>query len=91
MDLTAAAVSGYKKFLRRKFSGNLPALRALADQCADSAQDQIVITTQSFEGGSHSGQVILPRLVALDLVETLLIELDPTSPRPCTTGVAVFR
>lgn len=91
MDLSAAAAEGYKKYLRRKFAGNLPALRALADQCATSVDDQIVIVGQAFEGGSHSGQVILPRAVALNLVESLLIDLDPTSPRPCTSSVAYFR
>ena len=91
MDALAESTDGYKKYLRRKFAGNLPALTARADELAACADEVVTITQQSFEGGSHAGQITMPRLVALNLVEDLIAEMSTTAPRPCNTAVAYFR
>lgn len=91
MDTVAASAEGLKKYLRRTFAGNLPALKRKADEFACSADQEVTITQQSFEGGGHSGQIVLPRLVALNAIEDLIAEQDPDFIAPPTrTHLADF-
>lgn len=46
-----------KSFLRRQYATNVAGLRALAQEVFDAATEEVVITSQGFQGGSASGQV----------------------------------
>lgn len=93
MDATATAYTAYKQYLRRTFATNLPGLRTLADTFAAELADSVTITSQSFEGGSHAGQITMPVGLKLQAVEEILVELDSTGtvPRRCTQSVAYLR
>lgn len=93
MDALEAAYSAYKQYLRRTFATNVPGLRALADQFAAELADSVTITSQAFEGGSHSGQITMPPSLRLKAVEEIIVELDTagTAPRPTTQSVAYLR
>ena len=93
MDATSTALAAYKQFLRRTYATNLPGLRALAEQLVAELADGVTITAQTFEGGSHSGQITMPPGLKLSAVEELLIELDTTgtAPRAATRSVCYVR
>lgn len=78
---SASNLATAKQYLRRKFSDNLPALKALADQVAGEALgESVTLTGQTFEGGSHTGVLTFPRMDYLRAIESLIAELDPTVP-----------
>jgi hypothetical protein len=88
----ADAIYAAKLYLRRKYASNLTGLKQLAEQIACEAFDTVTLTGQSFEGGSHSGQVALPRLGYLRAIEELIIELDPdTVPSAANSTSAYYR
>lgn len=82
-----------EKYLRRRYATNLAGLKALADKYwADTSEDTVTITGQSFEGGQANGMITCPRGLLLDVVEDLIAELDPDNAprlRP-TSSVARF-
>lgn len=82
-------------YLRRKYtvSGvlNLASLNALADQVASSAQEEVIITATTFEGGSHQAQLKFDKLALATAIEQLIQEADPTLPREGDQSVATFR
>lgn len=82
-----------KLHLRRKFANDLPGLRALANEVADEALgDAVTLTGQAFEGGSHSGQLVFPRIDYLRAIEETLLFLSPTQTfDPAAATTAVFR
>lgn len=93
MDATTTALAAYKQHLRRKFASDVAGLKALADQLIVEVTDNVTITSQSFEGGSHSGQITMPPGLKLAAVEELIVELDSegTTPRPSQQSVVYFR
>ena len=82
-----------KLYLRRKFANNLTGLKALADKIADEALgDAVTLTGQSFEGGSHTGQLVFPRIDYLRAIEETIAYLDTdAAPDPSSATRAVFR
>lgn len=90
---TATALAAYKQYLRRTYASNVPGLRALAEQLVAELTDNVTITSQTFEGGSHSGQITMPPGLKLAAVEELIIELDTegTAVRRTTQSVVYFR
>lgn len=102
--MDASAIETAKQYLRLKYlvtpatstTGPVyttPALRALADLVAEGAFEQVTITGQTFEGGSHQGQVVFPRMDYLRAVLELIAEADPagTPQAPSRTSFADFR
>ncbi len=93
MGDAAQNIANAKKYLRRKYAADLTGLRALADTVATEALgDAVTLTGQSFEGASHSGQLVFPRIDYLAAIEDVIRELDTAlvaSPAEATR--AVFR
>ena len=88
----ADAIYAAKLYLRRVYADNLTGLKALATTVATEAFDSVTLTGQSFEGGSHTGQLTFPRLAYLRAVEELIIELDPdTVPAAANSTSAYYR
>jgi hypothetical protein len=68
-----------RAYLRR--TKTVDQLNSLADTVAQailSGEDHVVITQNSFEGGSAAGQLRFPADVIGAAIEDLLAELDPT-------------
>lgn len=86
----ADAIYAAKLYLRRVFASNLTGLKALASTVAAEAFDSVTLTGQSFEGGSHTGQLVFPRLAYLRAIEELIIELDPASVPPAASSTSAF-
>lgn len=93
MDVQAAAYTAYKQKLRRTYAGDVAGLRALSDQLDQELSDTVTITSQSFEGGSHSGQITMSPGLKLKAVEELIAEMDSTGsvPRAPRSSVTYFR
>jgi hypothetical protein len=93
MGSTAENISTAKRYLRRKYATDLPGLRALAETVAGEALgDSVTLTGQSFEGGSHTGQLVFPRIDYLGAIEQVIAELDTTTPlRPAESSSAYYR
>ena len=93
MDVASAAYTAYKQYLRRTYASDVPGLRALAEQLVKELSDTVTITSQSFEGGSHSGQITMPPGLKLQAVEELIAELDAagTVPRAPRSSVVYFK
>lgn len=68
-----------KSFLRRQYATNVAGLRALAQEVFDAATEEVVITSQGFQGGSASGQVQFDKTLLGLAIEELIAELDPTN------------
>lgn len=86
MDDSAKLLTA-QQYLRMKYTGQVPALRALADKIAEGAFEAVTLTGQQFEGGSHQGQLVFPAMLYLQAVLQLIAELDPdnTPVAPCAT------
>lgn len=67
-------IAAIKLYLRRKYAGRVNELKAFADQVFAEASDEVVITSNSFEGGSASGQVRYNKMDLLQAIEELLVE-----------------
>lgn len=76
---TAERILAAKKYLRRKYAGNLPGLKALAEQVAESAFDAVTITGNSYEGGNAAGQISFEPLEYLSAVEDVIAEMDSSA------------
>lgn len=74
---TASRISTAKDYLRRKYAVDPAGLRALMDNVAVEATDDVIITGQSFEGGSHTGQLTFERMAYLRAIMDVLDEVDP--------------
>ena len=53
-------------------------LKALATSLFSDATEAVTLTAQTFASGSHSGQIMFPRIMYLQAVLARLIEIDPT-------------
>lgn len=78
----ATRIDTVRRYLRRTFAANPTGLRALATQLYTSGTTSVTLTGQSFEGGSHSGQITFETLAYLTAVEDVLSEIDADSPPP---------
>lgn len=78
-----------KSYLRRKYVNDVAALRTYADQVFQTATDEVVLTTTSFEGGSAGGQVKFNKMMVLGAIEELLAEIDPAYVAPLRGRVIV--
>lgn len=68
------ALAGLQKYFRR--TKTLTELRALADQCAPIAQDEVIITTAGIEGATGAGQARgYGKGEILNLLEDLITEM----------------
>lgn len=74
----AARIDTARRYLRRTYAQNLTGLLALADQVANTATEAVTLTGQSFEGGSHTGQLTFEPMAYLTAIEDIIAELDPT-------------
>ncbi|XHR27540.1 MAG: hypothetical protein ACFUZC_16540 [Chthoniobacteraceae bacterium] len=83
-------VEVWKRNFRRKYSGDLPTLRTLADTISAEAGEMVTITQSQFEGGSGTGIVTGNKLEMLAAVEELLAELDATAANAAATPVRVI-
>lgn len=86
-------IRGIKMYLGRKFSGDgdgvtirgvkyegsTAGLKQLSDAVFTTAQEEIIITSTSFEGGASSGQVRFSRTQMLTAIEELLEDLGEGS------------
>lgn len=68
-----------KQYLRRKYTADVPGLKALATEVFEIATDEVVITSQGFEGGSASGTLRFDKALLGLAIEELIAELDPTN------------
>jgi hypothetical protein len=93
MGDTAENIATAKLYLRRKYAENLTGLKQLAAQIADEALgDAVTLTGQSFEGGSHTGQLVFPRIDYLRAIEETIRYLSPTQTfDPASATTALFR
>jgi hypothetical protein len=78
-----------KSYLRRKFSADIPGLKAYADEVFGSATDEITVTTTSFEGGSVGGIPTFNKMTLLGAIEEVIEELDPTFVVPWRSRVVL--
>lgn len=70
------SLEGIRKYLSR--TQTLDQLKEYAQQLFTQADELVVLTSQGFEGGTHSGQVQkYNRAEILDIVEDLIREKDP--------------
>ncbi|MDF3058541.1 MAG: hypothetical protein K0R17_2756 [Rariglobus sp.] len=84
---TTVSMDIARDFLRIFYANNPTGLRAKWQEVAASALDQVVLTNQSFEGGSHGGELVFPRIALLSAIQDVMREMDPTLP----TGPSCFR
>lgn len=87
--MAETATGGIKNYLRRKFAtggGGIiyagvtylageTGIKAFADAIFITASDEIIITQHGFEGGYSTGQIRLSKLLLLEIIEELIIEL----------------
>lgn len=77
-----------KRYLRRKYPvDQLPQLKTLADTTFAEATDTVTLTSNSFEGGSASGEITFDKTVLLTAIEELIAEVDPTAPEEAPSSV----
>jgi hypothetical protein len=77
----ASKIETIKQHLRIEYGTGataLSALHQLRKQLAAEATEAVTLTGQTFEGGSHTGQLVFPRIMFLQCVIARLLELDPT-------------
>lgn len=86
MPSDADKLSTVKQYMRRKYSGNVAKLKRDADDLFDLATEEVTITSSGFEGGNTSGQVSFPKILLLQAIEELILELDPTNTPKAVTG-----
>jgi hypothetical protein len=80
-----------KQYLRRKYSADLPGLKALAETIAGGAFEAVTITGNQFEGQQAQGALVFPAIMYLAAIEALIIELDPaTITAPSRTFIPDF-
>lgn len=93
MGDSAENISTAKLYLRRKYATNLTGLKQLAEKIADEALgDAVTLTGQSFEGGSHTGQLVFPRIDYLRAIEETIRFLDTTQTfDPASATSSLFR
>jgi hypothetical protein len=87
----AANIQTAKLYLRRTYAANVAGLKTLANTIAADAFEAVTLTGQSFEGSSHTGQLVFARIDYLRACEELILELDTALPRPVIQTQAVFR
>lgn len=76
----ALNLSTARDFLRRKFAADLTALRGEIDRVGAMAMNtRLNLTGQSFEGGSHNGEVAFTAMEYLRALLDVEAELDPAS------------
>ena len=79
-------LSGIKSYLRRKFT--VEVLKRMADDCFNSgATDEVLLTANSYEGGSASGIANVPKKDLLACIEEILAEAGEV---PATGGRLLF-
>jgi|SRR5882724_3191387 len=66
-----------RDFLWRKYSGDLVGLKSYADQVSQSALDEVILTSTSFEGGRDEGQVKFNKFIVFAACEDLIKSMDP--------------
>jgi hypothetical protein len=66
-----------KSVLRRTYANDLPGLKNYGALIFQTATDEVVLTTGSFEGGSAGGQVKFNKMNVGMAIEELIAELDP--------------
>lgn len=77
-----------KQYLRRKYASDVPGLKAQAAALFDIATEEVVITSQGFEGGSASGTVRFDKTIIGLAIEELIAELDPDNAPSSLDGSA---
>ena len=77
--------------LRRKYASDLVGLKKLSDEVFARATEVVTITGHNFAEGGSTGEITCPRSTLLQAVEELILELDPSAPRPSQTAVCFFR
>ena len=94
----AARIEVVKQYLRRKYTGGttdgLKMLKSLADDVFNAATDPVTLTGQSFDGGSHSGQITFEKMAYLSAIEAVISELDTSTaalPPPPDRAYARFQ
>lgn len=80
-------LSGPRNYLRR--TKTIAELKAMADALVlnGALDDEVLITANSFEGGSFSGVPNMPKRDLLQVIEEILLEAGET---PLTGGRQVF-
>jgi hypothetical protein len=78
-----------KDYCRRLYQNDLAGLKTLAQQIFESATDEVVLTTTSFEGGTSGGQVKFNKMLAGIAVEELISEIDPNYVAPLRSRIVV--
>lgn len=84
---SADRVATAKKYLRRKYQGNVAGLKTLVDTIAEDAFETVTITGSGYEGGNDSGQITFEKLEYLSALEDVISEMDSTVPQPAATCV----
>lgn len=86
MPSDADKINTIKQYMRRKWS--VTKLQTEADALFLMATEEVTITSQGFEGGTASGQISFPKILTLQAIEELLLELDPdNTPKPAGGSV----
>ena len=76
----ALNLSTARDFLRRKFATDLTGLRREIERVGAMAMNtRLNLTGQSFEGGSHNGEVAFTAMEYLRALLDVEADLDPTS------------
>lgn len=95
MSDTGLQLDYARRYFRRICSSNgvlsLSLLRTHADAVAQCAMEEVLITSQAFEGGTASGVAKFPKYLAGLVLEELILEADTSLPRETDRTVAVFR
>ncbi len=70
---------------------SLARITAMADQAAAQAQEEVLIISNTFEGGGGQGQAKFDKLAFATACEELILEADTAAPREVTQTQATFR
>ena len=91
MDIDSGQKIAYaKSYLRRKYDGDLPGLRSLADQIAESSFESVTVTGTAFEGASSQGQLVFHPLEYLGALEELIAEMSTASAATPSRNIMVM-
>lgn len=75
MPASAFATYAYcLSYLRRKYTGDLAALKTFADEVFACATKEVALTSTAFEGGSSSGTIKFDKVILGQAVEALIAE-----------------